>query len=247
MLNKNYFQYYPIKSPIHNLNSTSKIVIFILSILSLFVYHEMFLMVLLSITGIQLLLSNVPTKYYFKILYIFRYAFIFLVIFCALLNIELTICILLMIRVAILIEMIMLLTYTTSPIEIANGIDNVLKPFNIFFIKTGRITLGIMLLIKSIPIMLSTTDKIINSQASRGFDYFYKTIIGKIIVIIKSAPSILKNTKIQVSNLKQNMILKLYNANKIRTNLNENKIYVLDILIILVYVLNFIFNIIGAR
>ncbi len=137
----------------------------------------------------------------------------------------------------------MLITYTTSPIEIANGIENILKPFNILFIKTGKLTLKIMLTIKSIPIMLATTDKVINSQASRGFDYYYKTIIGKIIIMLKSFPSIINITKIQVGLVKQNMLLKIYNGDKIRTNLNNNKLG--NITIILVYILNFLFNIIG--
>lgn len=245
MLNNNYFQYYPIKSPIHNLNSTAKIIIFILSFISLFMYQKMFLVVLLAITGIQLLLSNVPIKYYFKIIYIFRYLFIIIVLICAALNIELTTLLLLIIKIIVLIEMIMLITYTTSPIEIANGIENILKPFNILFIKTGKLTLKIMLTIKSIPIMLATTDKVINSQASRGFDYYYKTIIGKIIIMLKSFPSIINITKIQVGLVKQNMLLKIYNGDKIRTNLNNNKLGLLDITIILVYILNFLFNIIG--
>lgn len=245
MLNNYYFSYYSVDSTIHKMNPTAKIITLVLTIITLFFNNYKPILLIGILLVALIILSKIPIKNYLKIVYSFRYIFMIIIIICAITKISLISCVLIIAKIIILLEEIMLLTYTTSPIEIANGVENVLKPFNILFIKTGKMTMKIMLAIKFIPVLLSNADKVFKSQSSRGYDYEYKTMFGKLIVIIKSTPHIYQLSLIQIRQIKLNMLLKMYNGNKIRTNLNKNKIGIFDFIIISINIANILINIIG--
>lgn len=247
MLNNNYFNYYPINSKVHQMNYTVKVIILLMTIISLFFISNLALVILFIITLAYLILTNVPLSNYFKIIYIFRFLYLILILFCAFMQISLFDCLSLLIKIVLLIESIMILTYTTSPIEIASGIDNIINPFNIFFIKTGKFVLIIMMSIKFIPISLTVTDEIINSQASRGFDYYYKTIIGKLYVIAVSFLNIINKSLTQIRQVKYNLDIKLFNYDKVRTVTNYKKVRITDLLIIFIILINLILSIMGIR
>lgn len=240
MLNNNYFNYFPTNSRIHRINPTVKIIIFLFSILNMFINDEKNMVIFLIIVFIMIAISRIPLTHYLKMVYVSRYLFLIIILICAPLGISIKDCLLIIVRVATTIEVLSILIFTTTPIEIADGIDNIIRPFNILFIKTGKLTLSIMLTIKFLSVMLSETDKVLTSQASRGFDYFYKTIIGKLIVIIKSSKTIIKHSKLSINKIKINMEQKLYNANKIRTKFIEKKVGYLDMAIIVTTTINFI-------
>jgi len=246
MLNKNYFTYLSINSLVHSMNSTAKVIILVLSLMSLILLQEINLIIFSIIIFMYMILTRVPIMYYFKIIYIFRYIFVLFILICALFYVPLTVCFITIVKIILLLESVMIITYTTSPIEIANGIDNTINPFNILFIKTGKLTLFIMLKFKSIPVFLSVTEKIFSSQASRGFDFIYRTIIGKIFVFIVSVPAIIRKSMLEIKQIKTNMKLKIFDGNKIRTKYHENKVSLIDVLLIFIICINIIFYIFGV-
>ncbi len=234
MSNDYMFSYYPTKSFVHKQNSTTKIINFILLILIAFIPDIRIVSIAGTIMIVIAVFSNVPLKNYVKINWTFRYFYAIIIIVFAIFNLPLTICLEIILKVIIILTYLMVLTYTTSPIEIANGIEKIIKPFNVFYFKIGKLALKISLFLKFIPICLNVTQNITNSQSSRGFDYRYRTVFGKIFVIFKSIPQIFR-LSIQKKNIvKFNMEAKLYNCNKIRTNLNSNNIHVFDIITILI-------------
>ncbi len=246
MLNKYYFSYLYFDSIIHKMNSAVKVLIFILSILSLLINNNITLLVVGIILIAKLFLSKVPLLYYLKMTYIFRFVYVIVIIICAIFNVPLSICLSTIAKIIIAILELMLLTYTTSPIEIADGVDVLIKPFNIFFIKTGRLTLSIMLGIKYIPILLSNANKIFQSQSSRGFDYSYRTSLGKFIVIIRSIPQCIYMSGVQKKQIRLNMLMKLYNGNKVRTKMSYDHIGFYDLFLLSIVLINIILYFVGV-
>ena len=240
MLSNNHFSYFPIRSQINALNPTIKIILFIFSIINIFINDQINTIIFLMIIFFIILLSKIPIFHFLKTIYVARYLFLIVILICAPLRISIKDCLMLLVRIASFLEVISILIFTTSPIELADGIDNIIKPFNIFYLKTGGFTLKTMLAIKFLPVMLSETDKILKSQASRGFDYLYKIIIGKLIVIIKSSKTIIKQSMMTINKIKINMELKLYNPNKKRIKYNEKKVGYLDMFILITIICNFI-------
>ncbi len=240
MLSNNYFSYFPINSKIHRLNPTIKLLLLLFSIINLFISEEINMVMFLIIIFFMILISRIPLTHFLKMIYVSRYLFLIIILICAPLGVSIKDCLLIISRVSSTILVLSIVIFSTSPIEIADGIDNIIKPFNIFFIKTGKMTLSIMLAVKFLSIILIETEKVLISQASRGFDYYYKTIVGKLIVIIKSSKTIIKRSKIAIEKIKVNMEQKLYNANKIRTKFVDKKIGYLDMFLIVSATINFI-------
>ena len=236
MSNDYMFAYYPTTSLVHKQNSTTKVIGFILLIIILFIPNLNFTIAVSIITLVSCIFSHVPLKNYIKINWTFRYLYILMIIVFAVFNLPLTICLETIFKIIILFTNLMLLTYTTSPIEISNGVENIIKPFNIFYLKIGKLALKICLLLKFIPICLNVTSNIMNSQSSRGFDYKYRTNIGKLVVITKSLPQIIRRSLLNKNIIKFNMETKLYNCNKVRTNFNSNKISSFDIIILATFI-----------
>lgn len=242
MLNNYLFTYYPVLSKIHRQNPTIKIINFILIIIILCFSNTGVTALIIIFVLLVCLFSKVPLKNYLQVNWTFRFAHIFLILIFAFLNLPLSLCLDLIIKFVISFTYLMLLTYTTSSIEIANGVEHIITPFNIFYLKIGKLSLRICMFLKFIPVCLDTTHNILNSQSSRGFDYHYRSSFGKMLILIKSIPQIIRISHLQTNNIRENMELKLYNCNAKRTNLHHNWIQSLDVISTTILIVIIIIN-----
>ncbi len=64
-----------------------------------------------------------------------------------------------------------LMTLTTSPLQLAHGLEKLLSPLKRFRVPVGDFSLMTMLAIKFIPILLGETQRIIKAQSARGVDF----------------------------------------------------------------------------
>ncbi len=244
MLNNKIFSYYPIQSIIHKQNSTCKIITLILLIFLVSLINHVMTVIVLFLIIIISFLSKIPFNYYLKINFMMKYFYLLLIIIFAFLFISLTDALTIILKFIIIFNYIIIITYTTSIIEVANGVENIVKPFNIFYLKIGVISLKIMMMLKFVTIFLSSTNDVIISQSSRGFDYNFRSSLAKIFIIIKSFPQIYRISKIKKNIIIKNMESKLYNYNKIRTNLNYNPISKFDIISLSLLCIILIFNLV---
>lgn len=74
-------------------------------------------------------------------------------------------------RVFIIIMLSTTLTLTTKPMDLANGLEWLLKPFEWIGIKTSILAMMISIALRFIPTLFNETDKILKAQASRGADF----------------------------------------------------------------------------
>jgi hypothetical protein len=74
-------------------------------------------------------------------------------------------------RLVFLIAFSSLLTYTTSPIVLTDGIEALLMPFKRIGVPAHELAMMMTIALRFIPTLLEETDRIMKAQASRGADF----------------------------------------------------------------------------
>ncbi|HAT4137499.1 TPA: energy-coupling factor transporter transmembrane protein EcfT, partial [Clostridium perfringens] len=82
-------------------------------------------------------------------------------------------------RLILLIMGTSVLTLTTSPIELTDGIESLLKPFKKIGIPAHELAMMMTIALRFIPTLIDETDKIMKAQKARGADFESGNIIQK--------------------------------------------------------------------
>ena len=146
-----------------------------------------------------ILLSGVSIKLYFKSLK----AIIFIVLFTSVLNVfygtgepvfqwkfititqaGINTSVFIAVRIVSLVLISSSLTYTTSPTDLTDGIEKLLKPLSVFHIKIHEIAMMMTIALRFIPTLLEETDKIMNAQKARGADFESGNVLARIKALI---------------------------------------------------------------
>ena len=77
-------------------------------------------------------------------------------------------CIVMIVRILCLISGTSLLTYTTSPIQLTDGLERLMKPLNVVKFPVHEMAMMMTIALRFIPTLIEETDKIISAQKSRG-------------------------------------------------------------------------------
>jgi energy-coupling factor transport system permease protein len=75
------------------------------------------------------------------------------------------------VRLVLLVWGTTLLTLTTSPMDLTDGMERMLRPFKRLRFPAGEVAMMVMIAIKFIPILLDEADRIIKAQRARGADF----------------------------------------------------------------------------
>lgn len=181
-------QYYPTDSLIHKLDPRVKILSTFAYIASLFIVEEYIGYVLIALFVYSLTkVAKIPLKFILKGLK----AIFIIILFTVVLNVfmapgetilfefgwvkvtleGLELAIKMVSRLVLLIVGSSLLTLTTSPIELTDGIEALLKPFSKIGVPAHEIAMMMSISLRFIPILLEETDKIMKAQMARGADF----------------------------------------------------------------------------
>lgn len=181
-------QYFPGQSSIHKLDPRVKIIATFVFIVIIFFVKKYtgYVMVLAYIVSI-ILLSGVPIKFVLKglkpLLFIIALTFFINVFFTPGDNIIFKFWILTMtqeglrqgifmaLRLIFLVTGTSLLTLTTSPIALTDGIEYLLKPLRIIGFPAHELAMMMTIALRFIPTLLEETDKIMKAQMARGADF----------------------------------------------------------------------------
>ena len=82
-------------------------------------------------------------------------------------------------RLVFLILFSSLLTYTTSPIRLTDGIEHLLNPFRRFGVPAHELAMMMTIALRFIPTLLEETDRIMKAQAARGADFVTGNIVRR--------------------------------------------------------------------
>ena len=83
------------------------------------------------------------------------------------------------IRLIYLVVGTSLLTLTTSPIQLTDGIERLLSPFNKVGLPVHELAMMMTIALRFIPTLLDETDKIMKAQMSRGADFESSNLINR--------------------------------------------------------------------
>ena len=84
-----------------------------------------------------------------------------------------------MLRISLLIMGTFLLTYTTSPIDLTDGIERLLSPLAKLKVPVHTFAMMMSLALRFIPILVEETDKIMKAQMARGANFEEGNVIQR--------------------------------------------------------------------
>ena len=188
-------QYYPADSVIHKLDPRVKLFGTLIYIISLFVFKGLPAFILAAIFLVVLIkLSKVPFSYMVKGLK----TIVLIMLFAAVFNLFLTPgtklvsfwiftityeglknAVVMMVRLIFLIIGTSLMTLTTTPSELTDGLEKALSPLKYIKVPVHEIAMMMSIALRFIPILIEETDKIMKAQMARGADFEHGNLIQK--------------------------------------------------------------------
>lgn len=195
-------QYYPASSPLHRLDPRVKIVLAVLYIVCTFLCKNIFGFALLLLSALALILfGRIPLKTVFGGLR----AVLVILIFTSIINVFLTqgetllvnwyfihiylegvyAAVFMVIRIMVLIIGTgMFLTYTTTPIELTDALEDVLSPLKKLRVPVHEFAMMMTIALRFIPTLVEETDKIMTAQKARGADFSSGGLIRRVKALI---------------------------------------------------------------
>jgi len=82
-------------------------------------------------------------------------------------------------RIMLLITGTLLLTYTTSPLQLTDGLERLLSPLKKLRVPVHELSMMMSIALRFIPTLIEETDKIMNAQKARGADFDTGNLIQK--------------------------------------------------------------------
>ena len=74
-------------------------------------------------------------------------------------------------RLILLLMISSILTFTTSPIVLTDGIESLLRPFRVIGVPAHELAMMMTIALRFIPTLMEETDRIIKAQTARGADF----------------------------------------------------------------------------
>ncbi len=193
-------QFFPRKSLMHRADPRLKICLTVFSIVLIFVAGNFWALAFSALyIGLGMVLSKIPLKMYLKSLK----PILFLVAFTAVLNVfygtgeplwqwgflkvtrnGLLNCAFVSIRIIVLILASSVLTFTTSPTQLTDALERLLRPLSKLRVPVHEFAMIMTIALRFVPLLLEETEKIMSAQKARGADMESGGLIQRIKALI---------------------------------------------------------------
>jgi energy-coupling factor transport system permease protein len=140
------------------------------------------------------------------------------------------------IRIILMIGLTSLLTLSTMPTDINNGLESILSPLKLFHIPVSVFAMLISLTLRFIPTLMQESRKIMNAQASRGVDFNEGSIKDKVNQIISLLIPMFVISFKRAEDLSNAMEARGYIIGAKRTKLDELKLRWRDYLSLIIVI-----------
>lgn len=188
-------QYYETDSLIHRLDPRVKLVGTFVFLISLFIFNNLWNFIVITTVLFSVIkLSKVPFKFMIKGMKAIMFLLAFTVIFNLLFSsgeplvvigaIKITytgikLALITIVRLTYLILGSSLMTLTTTPNQLTDGLEALLNPLKKVNFPVHEIAMMMSIALRFIPILIDETDKIMKAQMARGADFESGNIIQK--------------------------------------------------------------------
>ena len=239
-------QYYPGNSVIHRMDSRSKILWTILYIVLVFLAKDVYSFLLLLLLALQLVrISGVPFRFIFRGIR----PILFLIVFTAIINLLMIqgetplfsvwkfsvypegvrAAVLMILRMFLLVTGTCMLTYTTTPIRLTDGIEALLKPLSVIHFPSHEIAMMMTIALRFIPTLLDETDKIIKAQTARGADFASGNIFRRAKSLVPILIPLFVSAFRRADDLASAMESRCYRGGENRTRMKQMKFSRIDL------------------
>ena len=195
-------QYFPGNSVVHRLDPRTKLIMLVVYIVALFCavnwvsYAVMFIFL-----AVTIYISKIPVKSIVKGMK----PLILILVFTGLLNLFFTTgegdpvvdfwiftiyaegivrAVFMVIRILMLISGTFLLTYTTSPISLTDGLEALLNPLKVIRLPVHELAMMMCIALRFIPTLIEETDKIMSAQKARGADFENGSLMQRVKALV---------------------------------------------------------------
>ncbi len=228
-------QYYQTESVLHKLDPRVKITATLVYIVSLFVVDNFIgYAIAAAFLIMAVMLSNVPVKFIFKGMK----AIFFLLLITMTFNLLLTpgepivqfwilsitkegikIAAMMGIRLVFLITGSSIMTLTTTPNQLTDGLEKLMNPLKVFHVPVHEISMMMSIALRFIPILMEETDKIMKAQMARGADFESGSVIQRAKSLIPLLVPLFISAFRRASDLAMAMEARCYRGGEGRTKM----------------------------
>lgn len=245
-------QYFPGNSLAHRLDPRTKILLTVLYIVALFCakwFVSYAVVAALLITGIKI--SGVAPKALVRGLK----PILFIICFTAILNLFYTpgeelvrfwifkitkegisTAFFMILRITMLIMGTFLLTYTTSPIALTDGLETLLGPLKKVKVPVHELSMIMSIALRMIPTLIEETDKIMSAQKARGADFESGNLFQRAKALVPILVPLFISAFRRADELAVAMECRCYHGDSGRTKLHVLHYQMRDYLVLAAYV-----------
>ncbi len=244
-------QYYPTQSFVHRLDPRIKILALISIIVLLFCASNFYSLALCAIVVIAAIASSrVPFKSVLRSVK----AVMFILIFTAVLNLffhkgsmllvewwiikiyleGVIFSAFFVLRLFFIVMASAILTLTTTPVSLTDGIESLLKPLTFIKFPVHELALIMSIALRFIPTLIDETNRIIAAQKARGSDFESGNIFKRIKAIVPILIPLLISAFRRADELGDAMDARCYSGSKTRTKYKKLKFGVRDLVALIV-------------
>ena len=239
-------QYYPSGSVVHRMDPRVKLLLTILFVVAIFFVNTYFgFMLTAAVLLFIILIAKLPMLSVLKSVR----AVLFIVLFAAVINLfmikdgeilwswktlQITdqgvhTTIKMALRLVLLISGASLLTLTTTPVEVADGTESLIKPLKYLKVPVHDIAMIMSIALRFIPTLFEETNKIISAQKARGASFDTGGLVARAKALLPVLIPLFVNSFRRADELAFAMDARCYNATENRTKMKVMKIGVADI------------------
>ncbi|MDY5711754.1 MAG: energy-coupling factor transporter transmembrane component T [Oscillospiraceae bacterium] len=244
-------QYFPGNTVVHRLDPRTKLIAVVLYIAALFTANNASATALVLLTLVFCVaLSHIRPKALFKGLK----PLIVIVILTAVLNLFYSdgnvICsfwvlritdngirraVLMVLRILLLVCGTFLLTYTTSPLQLTDGLEQLLSPLKKVHFPVHELAMMMSIALRFIPTLIEETDKIMSAQKARGADFESGNIFQRARALVPILVPLFISAFRRADELATAMECRCYHGGEGRTALHVLRYQAADYLVLLAF------------
>lgn len=231
-------QYCEGDSILHRLDPRAKLIISILYIVVIFLAKNVFAFALVTLSALLLIaIGGIPKVIILRglkpILFIAMFTAVFNIFFYTgdtllvdvwIIKIYLEGLInaaLIVLRIVLLLlSTSMLLTYTTTPIALTDGLEQLLSPLGKIGVPVHDFSMMMTIALRFIPTLIEETEKIMNAQKARGADFSSGGIVKRVRALVPIIIPLFVSAFRRASDLATAMECRCYTGGKGRTRMN---------------------------
>lgn len=256
-------QYLPIESPVHRLDPRTKILLTLVFLTAVFFVPDFRgYYILTAFTILAILAARLPIRFVLRGLR----PVVFLLLITVILNFFLTPGeplwkigpltatregvrqgLLMGYRLLLLIVTASLLTLTTSPISLTDGLERLLRPFQRFGVPAHELAMMMTIALRFIPTLTDEADRILKAQMARGADFGSGNVLNRAKALIPLLVPLFVSAFRRADELATAMESRCYRGGEGRSRMKQLRVGFGDAVAVLVTVAFLAAAVVGTR